>query len=315
MTMEDKMIRWRNEELLERILENETTAIGMTRKILLWRGFLTTTHEGTLCLDQGSHLEDISLLQKFLPIETVDSHECTPDGTPLDIFCRITPTKDKKILRSLLSNTFKYTGRIGNSDFIKSRVENRDFGRRVPVIWLDPGVALLTKVLPLLRLEVWWSCEGHDPETPPEIRFATAADLQWARVALPQFLPPNDPFVQCWALKNGKSWGSLTWHLDKQGCRDNAEACYTYFSRIQKLCRNIMDSYWDEDGCYNPLNSLANRARQYGGEWKRWDNNNYRNNPKNYVFSEEHARNTFDLPHYEEAEGEQQRICRIIDER
>lgn len=305
----DKMDRWNSEELLDRILGSETTPLGMTREILLWRGFLAITHGDDLYLSRGSHEEDITLLKQYLEVEPVNPDQCTPDGTPLDVCCRVIPTDNKRTLLRLLSGSFKSTGMIGSSDFVRGPGENKKFGRRVPVVWLDPGVALLTKILPFLRLEVWYSCEGHDRQSSPEIRFMKKEDLRWARVSLPQFLPPGDPTIQSWTLKESEGWGGATWYLDSYGCSDDAEAVYNHFWKIQRFCRNVLNSHWDEYGCYNPIHSLAFQARNTCGTKWRWGTSDCWTDPSTYLFSEEHAQSTFELPRYEEIHKIQKVRC------
>ncbi len=303
-----KMVRWHNPDLLAKILEAAKTPLEMTHEVLLWRGFLALKHEDCLYLSAGSHEADIDLLRGFLRIERLNPPRYKEriqsgpwrDDVQMDVCCKIKPTENKNILLHLLSSSYKPSGMIGAGDYVRGPGENHKFGRRVPVVILDPGVALLTKVLPLLRLEVWCSCDGHDKKTPPEIGFSGIGDIRWARVALPQFLPPGDPFIDRWTMRQGATWNDRTWYLSPYGCADDAESVYNHFSGVQRLCRNIINCHWDRWGNYQPHRSMATRAREVCGPKRQWETLNCWEKPDNYIFSEEHRSSIFYLPKFEE---------------
>ncbi len=322
MSPEYKMQRWGNQELFHRILQGATTPLEMTLEILLWRGFLATAHNNKLYLATGSHIEDLALLRRFLKVKELpvvprrhrtdaaraSLYDADEDTIRNHVCCRIEPTGDMRVLYRILTGTFRSTGMIGSADFSRGPGETRNFGRRVPVVWLDPGVALLTKALPLLKLEVWYSCEGHpnrkgneDPDHQlPEVRFSSIADLRWARAALPQFLPPGDAFVKRWRMRQGTGWSDISWFTETHDRRDDPEAVYNRFWDIQRLCRNILDSHWDEQGRFNLERSLAFRARMTCGNKANWAAPDCWDNPERYLFSREHIHNSMTLPRYEE---------------
>ncbi len=331
----EKRLRWKNPELLEKILETAETPLDMTLEVLLWRGFMAFKHDGGLYLNVGSHEDDLEFLEKYLPVERLPDRPnyrervrrgLAPDDrwpryrrnaayrredeafsyltvrsdVMMDACCKVEPTGNKFTLGRILGSPIYPTGLIGPYDCIRGPGENMRFGRRVPVGILDPGVALLTKLMPLLRLQVWYSCEGHDSRSGPEISFSSAADLRLARAVLPQFLPPNDGFVREWKMEQGTSWSSYVWRPFTWGCDNDAESVYNKFKDVLRFCKSIINSHWDHFGNYRPYQSKAACARLLGGDKRRWEKRDCWDDPKEFVFSKEHAQNGFELPEFVE---------------
>jgi len=63
------------------------------------------------------------------------------------------------------------------------------WGPRVPVGCLDPGVALLVKVLPLVHVWTWLSCDGHGQGKAPFICACNEHYFRWLRGVMRHITP------------------------------------------------------------------------------------------------------------------------------
>lgn len=303
--------------LFERALQGVDGPLEQTLEVLLWRGFLVMKQENALYLSAGSHQDDIELLRRFLHLQddrdngsfpmvrgvhTCDSEQAVAPSA--DTWMRIRPTEDCRTLYRLfaypphnhMTAPFTYGAPIRN-EYSWRVFRHMRYGVKSPVKHLDPGIALLVKALPLLGLYTVMSCDGHT-EKPPEIYFLSRYHLLWARVALPQFLPEGDPFVKQWIFKcedEDKGWLSYQWLLAPNGCGEDPDAQYALYANIQRVARNILYSYWDEEGNYTRDKGLACDARECK---KRLTGPKDLLNPEYYVFSKDHDRN-FELPYLE----------------
>jgi len=116
------------------------------------------------------------------------------------------------------------------------------FGAKVPVEVLEPGIALLVKVLPLLGLHTVDSCDGH-LIAPPRIRFISKHHWNWARLVLPVFTGDCGDFARGWGFHLQRYLGQETgvWLLGQDGCGTSVEKRFALYSAIQRLAVNIME--------------------------------------------------------------------------
>ena len=301
----------RNEYLVQRgflyakALEGVRKGLDRTREVLLWRGFLVMQIGNKLFLSVGSPREDLMMLRHFnMNIRVLPGRHPFPGHRPTaalsdqdisfskDILAEIEPTEDEELLYRLFVTSPVTMGMCGPEEF--SGWTRRDwgtfkrlrFGRKVPVEVLDPGVALIVKILPLLGLDTVLSCEGHSPgeikgwrsrysfdeqfrnaekhnDTVPTVSLMSEYHREWARQVLPLFLAEDDPFIKQWTFETHFGNLGYNWRMAPAGSIYNLETKYEALKQIQRLARRILDSHWDTRGHYDPENSLARRIRDY----------------------------------------------------
>ena len=235
-------------ELYDRVLQRTDDPIERSKEVLLWRGFPVKREGDTLYLAKGVHPYDIAMLERFTDV-------IEEDNRTLDTCARIMPfARERRAFalfsarsRNGMTGPFDWGGHVEDDWAAFHRLR---FGVKVPVKHLDPGIALLVKILPLLGLHTVMSCDGHT-EKAPIIHFMSEYHWKWAQVALPQFLPMDDAFVRQWTFKeDDRGWLKHQWLLASGGCGPDIEAQYALYANIQRLCRSIMFS------------GLAPRARE-----------------------------------------------------
>ncbi len=242
-----------SKDLFDTVVKNTAgNKIKLVEQILRWRGFLVQKRDERILLSIGSPYEDIILLKEY-GIKIKSLYEQHKYGFGAEI---IDP---EKLDMEGLSELFQLpgiNGMTGPGDFGGMWLENNwknfqecAFGVKVPVKYLDPGIALLVKVMPLLGLHTVMSCDGH-LENPPVIYFRSKYHFNWAKVILPQCgwyswsgnLPDGyDP----------SSWIGFSWKIFNRGIGNNYGSpteewqrhnIYFKYQNIQTFCEHIMDT-------------------------------------------------------------------------
>ena len=225
--------------------------VGRVMEVLLWRGFLVERRGDVLFLASHYPRDDLMMLRRF---GILREHPALLKEAPLNEPFPILSTSKSQNGKTLvseeslfklfattvrfgMSGPFDYGGRVNESWGSFLRLQ---YGPKVPVRSLDPGIALLVKTMPLLGLHTAMSCDGHTRE-PPVITFFSRYHLSWASLALPQFMPKNDAFAAQWRFGTvGGGWSQYQWHLGIKGCGRGLKRRFELYSNIQRLCRNIM---------------------------------------------------------------------------
>lgn len=235
-------------ELFEQVLMGINDSCERTRIILLWRGFLVRRENNAIFLCTGSAKGDLEMLQDFgFPVRPIQNH---PDNSAeiLD-----PGAIDDEVLFRLFNHSRwpRLGGPFGidvNFDQDWDTFQRRKFGAKLPVGLLDPGIALLVKVLPVLGLHVIDACDGHLAHA-PWIRFLSEYHLSWARLVLPMFTADGG-FKHQWRFRceewNSRRWDFPyeigMWHLGAEGCGDSLQKRIELYGRTQGLAVNIMES-------------------------------------------------------------------------
>ena len=231
------------QDLFERVIEHTDDALHRIEIVLRWRGFLVQRQGERLLLSQGSTPQDRAALRvhhipviEFTPQQGFNSEIVNPTEISVDRLQAIFQMRNR---HRGLSGPFDFNGVVNPS--WKSFTQLR-YGAKVPVEFLDHGIALLVKVLPLLGLQTAMSCDGHLTK-PPMIYFFSQYHLQWAKVALPQCVPLDNPLFSSWQfVAEDNNWLRCIWSWAESGCGSDLEARWLCYSNIQHLCANIMDS-------------------------------------------------------------------------
>ena len=219
-------------------------------EVLLWRGFLVERRGDVLFLASHYPRDDLMMLHQY---GILGEHRSLLKEAPLNEpfpilsnsgFLNVRTWVSEESLFKLfatavrpgMSGPFDYGGWVNKSWGSFRRLQ---YGLKIPVRALDPGIALLVKTMPLLGLHTVMSCDGHMLK-PPVIHFFSGYHLSWASVALPQFLPANDAFAARWRFVSlGRGWLRYQWHLGTNGCGGALEERFELYSNIQRLCREI----------------------------------------------------------------------------
>jgi hypothetical protein len=238
----------RSDIAISEIYEHAANKIEVVETILRWRGFLVKKKGEKIFLSAGSHYQDISLLGEY-GIYTQNFSQ-SEDGFNSEI---LNPDRlDMNCLSELFQLPSSHRGFTGPGDFGGLCSKNWNtfqrcaFGVKVPVKYLDPGIALLVKVMPLLGLHTVMSCDEH-LDSSPIIYFKSKYHLNWAKVVLLQYgwkynLPDG---------YNSSSWLGFPWKLFDYGIKCEfgnpteewqLRNIYLQYSHIQDFCKYIMNT-------------------------------------------------------------------------
>jgi hypothetical protein len=222
-------------------------ATERVRSILRWRGFLVGRGDNErLFLLTGSVLGDLEfLLRNGFEVQRITGEEgyyaeirhadSIPDTILFQVF--------NHAPQSLVHGPFKteLTYKQNWTTFKKRR-----FGAKTPVEMLDPGIALLVKVLPLIGVHVIGACDGHLCE-PPYIRLLSTHHLNWARLILRMFAPTEKSFeaFACHLVFNLDRCGGFpenigVWRLATKGCGNELQVRFNLYESIQRLASSII---------------------------------------------------------------------------
>ena len=147
---------------------------------LLWRGFLAELKDGTAWLLRGSHDDDIHLLEQCgLECQVINDPECI-------YLAEIQAPENPDVLRNVFFSQ-EQNGMVGAPDGDEEHLgidENFEsfrqrHGDKVATRHLDPGIALLIKVLPSCGVFTVMSCQGHNDVDGPKIWVRSQWDSSW----------------------------------------------------------------------------------------------------------------------------------------
>jgi hypothetical protein len=138
-----------------------------------------------------------------------------------------------------MSGPFDWYNRSFSDTF--STFRNCAYGAKVPVRVLDPGIALLVKVLPAIGARTVYSCDGH-VEEPPSVRFFSRYDLSWVQMVFASLFE-GDHVQETWHFnEEGEGWMRFVWRWGNGGPGMFLDARYSLFADIQRVARVMFDS-------------------------------------------------------------------------
>lgn len=225
-------------DLFERVLKGVNDPGERVKTILLWRGFLARRDAARVFLCTGSASDDVKLLQQIgFTVNQIYRDQ--------DRYAEI--HAPSSVLDETLFELFSYppecAGLAGPFDWGGwQSFLNCKFGAQVPVRFLDPGIALLVKTLPLLGLRTVECCDGHLIQR-PRICFINQHHWNWARLILPLFARSEEGVRygrDFWDFRGAKG-GKWEWCLKRNGCGGGLLDRFAFYSAIQKLALNIME--------------------------------------------------------------------------
>lgn len=235
-------------DLFDLVLATEDEKVSKCEKLLRWRGFLVQKKADRLLLSAGSPEADLDWLRrsriglKPLLEEPGFNHELDlksiSERTLFRIFSRTTSHG--------MTGPFDYGGCVNYSFATFKRSK---FGVKVPAINLDPGIALLVKVMPLIGCHTVMSCDGHLAE-PSIIYFFNKYDLKWASKILSKL---HDKNISLWRppaipeIFDRRGWMSYQWHVTDRPIGQDLAQRYAVYQSIQDLCYQIMDGGFAEN--------------------------------------------------------------------
>ena len=223
--------------LLERLTKQEEEGHDLLLESLLWRGFLVGRDaDGELGLYRGSHEQDSGTLRRCgLTTRDISTGEWCALIDSLDD--PITPNVEQR----LLDTPPKQSGMIGalmqnenESSFFRCQ-----YGAKVPTAYLDPGIALMVKVLPVCGLRTVHSCQGrHAANRPawPEINFHSKYDLKWATMIFEELASSLPAYGQLsWRVADSGGGGWLRWKIIFRPENDDVTDDAAYWETIESI--------------------------------------------------------------------------------
>jgi len=194
-------------------LESDNDLQRQLLEAILRRGFLMRPDGSNLRFDTNTHPDDPEYLQSLLASIPTTSRDITTisilteNGDPLfdvpaeqatiDAACKSLADDVQTIrIRGFYWYDPENHNAPNNSLYTWDAFKTLEFGTMMPVAALDPGVALLVKVLAWHGVGTIDSCEGHgwrrsgdDKKDTPHISFLGEHHGQWGRFLLGEGLP------------------------------------------------------------------------------------------------------------------------------
>ena len=212
---------------------------------LLCRGFIAEqTDEGALVLSENAATErrrsDLSLLATRLS----GLGRMTEGG-----FLVLIPIREsdavRLVERLLRVGVPSANGMTGRDDWtVRSRLRgNQHFdtfrwGPKVPVRCLEPGVALLVKVLPLVHVWTWLSCDGHGEGKAPFICARDEHYFLWLRGIMRHITPRH--LQEGWRFQETVDGGyNCCWTLGP--AEEGMDAWAEMHARNVQIARILLD--------------------------------------------------------------------------
>jgi len=119
------------------------------------------------------------------------------------------------------------------------RFRKARFGPRIPVRVLEPGVALLVKALPLIRVWTWLACAGHGAGNEPYICARDIHHFRWLRGVMRHLAPPELQRHWRWHEEAGSRSYCHRWTLGP--AEDGPEAWADLHARNIEAARLLLD--------------------------------------------------------------------------
>lgn len=131
---------------------------------------------------------------------------------------------------------FTTTGDSGivNTNFITFK--RCKFGAKAPVRFLDPGIALLVKTLPLTGTMSWLSCSGHFKES-PFILMRDIYHFHWLKYVFSYLFKDNADKGFTFVQRSTGRWNNKLVFPARECLEDH----YRVYWDIQDIARSLMD--------------------------------------------------------------------------
>jgi hypothetical protein len=231
-----------DQELFYKVFDSQWYPLKKTETVLRWRGFLVQIRRGRLLCSTGHLAEDFDLLRKY-HIRIRPFNKVTGFNYEIDM----SSVNETNLCKVFMEPNANY-GMCGPNDFgfvdpDWNAFQRCTYGVKVPLKYLDMGVATLVKTLPLLGLHTVMSCAGHLSRS-PEIFFKSAYHLKWASLVLPLFESSKNPVLNMPACVSPwtRDWLGHLWNVTNVNPGNELRSRYNVYSSIQALCEEIMDS-------------------------------------------------------------------------
>ena len=109
----------------------------------------------------------------------------------------------------------------------------------VPLVFLDPGIALLVKVLPLFGIRTLYSCNGHLREN-PFLCFESYEDLDEMTQVLNNLLP-REVVQEKFIFKRSYGWMDI--RLELVTIQDHPESHYEAYMLATQIGKKLLNYF------------------------------------------------------------------------
>jgi hypothetical protein len=219
--------------------------IDRITEVLLWRGFLVEKRANDILLCTGSHDDDLVFLSEILPEPRFHIQEILND-----VNHRATISVPKKITNRDILHIVSLGQQPGHGMLGEPLVgvdwlafQNCRFGASVAVRWLDIGIALMVKTLPLAGVFTTYSCDGFahgDRNT--LISLHGSYHFGWCKRVIEKVTCELEIVnLGNFIYEPGSGWThEYRWQIADTGFDGQIEEAFDVFHEIQCVARHLM---------------------------------------------------------------------------